>query len=101
MGRPATGEAGGGFNRGVVLGPLVDGEPQPPFVSVAVLEFASPEAALEVLEAIRQVPHDLLTSIPIPRGARTLAADPVVPGAAASLAFAGASKCRGPECAGR
>jgi hypothetical protein len=83
-------EARGGFNRGVLLGPLVDGEPTPPFVSVAVASFTSPEEALAVLEAIRKAPNDLPTSIPVPRGARALATDPHIPGAAATLAFQGA-----------
>jgi hypothetical protein len=86
---PFADEARGGFNRGIVLGPLVDGEPQPPFVSVAVSAFTSSEVALAVLEAIRQAPDDLPTSIPIPRGTRTLAEDPEIPGAAATLAFQG------------
>ena len=89
----------GAFNRGVVLGPLVDGEPTPPFVSVAILEFSSPEVALEVLEAIRKAPNDLPTSIPVPRGRRALAADPDISEAAATLAFAGAFNEEDPTAA--
>jgi hypothetical protein len=92
-------EARGAFSRGVVLGPLVDGEPTPPFVSVAILEFSSPEVALEVLEAIREAPNDLPTSIPVPRGRRALAADPDISEAAATLAFAGAFNEEDPTAA--
>jgi len=77
----------GGFSRTVVVGPLVDGEPTPPFVSVAVSAFDSPEDALAVLEAIRQAPNDRPTPGPIPRGAKTLAADPAIPGSTSALAF--------------
>jgi hypothetical protein len=77
----------GGFVRALPLGPLVDGEPQPPFVSIAVSAFATPEDALAVLEAIRQAPNDLPTPSPIPRGTRTLAADPAIPEATSALAF--------------
>lgn len=87
---PFAAEALGGYTTVVVLGPLVDGEPTPPFVSIAVSAFASPEAALGVLDAIRQAPNDLPTPGPIPRGRRALAADPVIPGADAALAFLGA-----------
>ena len=76
---PFADEAGDGFNRGVVLGPLRDGVANTPVRSVAVLELSSPETALAVLEAIRQAPHDLPTSIPVPRGTRTLAVDPDIP----------------------
>ena len=86
---PFADAALGGFSRGVVVGPVVDGEPTPPFVSMAVSEFASPEAALEVLDAIRQAPNDRPTSAPFPRGTRTLAADPEIPGSTAALAFQG------------
>ena len=85
---PFADAAGGGFSRGVVLGPL-DGAPTPPFVSMAVLELASPEAALEVLEAIRQAPGDRPTSAPFPRGTRTLAADPAIAETTAVVAFQG------------
>jgi hypothetical protein len=86
---PFAAAAGGGFSRGVVLGPLVDGAPTPPFVSMAVLELASPEAALEVLEAIRTAPGDRPTSAPFPRGTRTLAADPAIAETTAVVAFQG------------
>jgi hypothetical protein len=84
---PFADDARGGFNRGIVLGPLVDGEPTPPFVSVAVSEYTSPEAALAVLEAIQQVPNDRPTAIPSPRGTKTLVDDPAIPEATAALAF--------------
>jgi hypothetical protein len=87
---PFAGDALGGYNATVFAGPLVDGEPTPPFVSVVVSAFASPEAALGVLEATRQAPNDRPTAGPTPRGRRTLAEDPVVPGADAALAFSGA-----------
>jgi hypothetical protein len=77
----------GGVSRSVVAGPLVGGEPQPPFVSIAVSEFASPEAALQVLDAIRDAPNDRPTTGPFPRGERTPVADPTIPGATAALAF--------------
>jgi hypothetical protein len=86
---PFADAAGDGFSRGVVLGPLVDGAPTPPFVSMAVLELASPEAALEVLEAIRTAPGDRPTSAPFPRGTRTLAADPAIAETTAVVAFQG------------
>jgi len=86
---PFADEVRGGFSRGVVLGPLVDGEPTPPFVSMGVAELASPEAALVVLAAIRKEPNDRPTSAPFPRGTRTLAADPTIGGTTAVLAFQG------------
>jgi hypothetical protein len=86
---PFADEVRGGFSRGVVLGPLVDGEPTPPFVSMGVAELASPEAALAVLAAIRKEPNDRPTSAPFPRGTRTLAADPTIGGTTAALAFQG------------
>jgi hypothetical protein len=92
-------EVRGAFNRGVVLGPLVDGEPTPPFVSIAILELSSPKAALAVLEAIRKAPNDLPTSIPVPRGRRALAADPDIPEAAATLAFGGVFNEEDPNAA--
>lgn len=76
-----------GYARGGVLGPLVDGEPQPPFVSVAVLILTSPEDALALLEAIRQAPNDLPTPIPVPRGMRTITVDPAIADADAALAY--------------
>jgi hypothetical protein len=84
---PFADDALGGFARTISLGPLVDGEPQPPWVSVAISTFTSPEVAQAVLEAIRQAPNERPTPGPIPRGARTLAADPVIPMATAALAF--------------
>ncbi len=86
-----------GFSRGVVVGPLVDGEPTPPFVSVAILELTSPEAALEALEAIRAAPNDRPTSAPFPRGARTLAADPAIAGTTAAVAYQGSLDEEDPE----
>jgi hypothetical protein len=84
---PFANDALGGLARGIVLGGVVDGEPQPPFVTVAVSEFTSPEAALAVLEAIRQAPNDRPTAVPFPRGNRTLVDDPAIPEATAALAF--------------
>ena len=84
---PFADEVRGGFSRGIVLGGVVDGEPQPPFVLLAVTAFTSPEAALEVLEAIRQVPNDRPTAAPFPRGHKTLVDDPTIPEATAALAF--------------
>ena len=78
-----------GIARGVVVGRLVDGEPTPPFVSIAITSFASSEDALAVLEAIRQAPNDRPVAIPVPRGAKTLADDPDIPGATDALAFTG------------
>jgi hypothetical protein len=78
-----------GVSRAVIAGPLVDGEPNPPIVSVGITEFASPEDALAVLEAIRSAPNDRPTSGPFPRGERTLVDDPTIPGAAAAVAFQG------------
>jgi hypothetical protein len=77
----------GGYVRGIVLGGAVDGEPQPPFVTVAVTAFTTPEAALAVLEAIRQTPNDRPTAVPFPRGQKTLVDDPAIPEATAALAF--------------
>lgn len=75
-----------GYSRMIMLG-TGDGFP-PPYVSVGVSEFASPEAAHAVLDAIRMSPGDLPTPGVSGRGAnRTLVADPVVPGADAALAF--------------
>lgn len=87
---PFAGDALGGYSATVAVGPLADGEPTPPFVSVVVSAFASPEAALGVLEATRQEPNDRPTAGPIPRGRRTIAEDPVIPGADAALAFSAA-----------
>jgi hypothetical protein len=84
---PFANEALSGFSRTVFVGAPVDGEAQPPFVSVAMTTFASPEAALGVLEEIRQAPDELPTPGPVPRGNRTLVADPEIPGTMAALAF--------------
>ncbi len=84
---PFADDARGGYVRGIVLGGAVDGEPQPPFVTVAVTAFTSPEAALAVLEAIRQTPNDRPTAVPFPRGQKTLVDDPAIPEAMAALAF--------------
>ena len=84
---PFADDARGGFARTVSLGPLVNGEPQPPWVSVGILTFTSPEAARAVLAAIRQTPNDRPTPGPIPRGHRTLVEDPVIPETTAALAF--------------
>lgn len=77
----------GGFNRAIILGPLVDGEPQPPIISVAISTFDSPESALAVLEAIRQAPNDRPTAGPFPRGNKSLVDDPDIAEATAALAF--------------
>ncbi len=94
---PFAGDARGGFSRLVALGPLVDGEPQPPFVLVAVADFSSPEAAQGVLDAIRQAPNDLPTAGPIPRGERTLASDPTIPGADTVVAYQAISNPDDPD----
>jgi hypothetical protein len=94
---PFADDALGGFSRTVSLGPMVDGEPSPPFVSVAVSTFTSPEVAQSVLEAIRQAPNDLPTSGPIPRGKRTLTDDPAIPGATAALAYHGSMDDQDPK----
>jgi hypothetical protein len=92
-----AGAAMGGYSRTVVVGPMVDGEPQPPFVSVAVSRFTTPEDALGVLEAIRRTPGDRPTPGPVPRGVRTLAGDPAIPGAAAAVAFHAALDAEDPD----
>ena len=84
---PFAAAALGGVARGVVVGPLVNGEPQPPMIFVTMTAFASAADALAVLEAIRQAPNDRPTAIPVPRGAKTLVDDPTIPGADAALAF--------------
>ncbi len=76
-----------GVVRGLSAGPLVDGEPSPPFVAIAIAEFASPDDALAALAVIRQEPNDRPIGIPIPRGVKMLAADPTIPGADDALAF--------------
>jgi hypothetical protein len=92
-----AGTALGGFARGVPLGPMIDGEPSPPFVSVAISEFDTNETALAVLATIRKSPNDFPTSIPVPRGERTLVADPGIPGASAALAFHAISDTEDPN----
>lgn len=77
----------GGFVRMVSAGPMVDGEPSPPFVGIAVSEYATPADALAVLDAIRIAPNDLPTAYPLPRGERTIAADPAISGADGALAY--------------
>jgi hypothetical protein len=84
---PFADEALDGFSRTVFVGAPLDGEAQPPFVSVAVTTFASPEAARGVLEAIRLAPNDRPTPGPVPRGDRLLVEDPVIPETTAALAF--------------
>ena len=97
---PFAGDVRGGYVRGIVLGGAVDGEPQPPFVTVGVTAFTSPEAALAALEAIRQTPNDRPTAVPFPRGQKTLVDDPTIPEATAALAFHATPDER-PGCAGR
>jgi hypothetical protein len=84
---PLASPATSGVVRGVVVGPLVDGEPQPPFVSIAITSFATSNDALAVLAAIRLAPNDRPTAIPVPRGLKTLVADPAISGASEALAF--------------
>lgn len=79
--------ARGGYSRMMVVGPLVDGEPTPPFVLVAVSTFDTPDDALGVLGATRLAPDDRPTSGPVPRGKRMLVDDPAIPGASDALAF--------------
>lgn len=86
-----------GLSRTVFVGEPVDGEAQPPFVSVAVTTLASPEAAQAVLAAIREAPNDRPTPGPVPRGVRTLVEDPEVPGADAALAFQAAMDAETPD----
>ena len=94
---PFADDALGGFSRTVFVGPPLGGEAQPPFVSVAVSTFTSPEAARAVLEAIRQAPNDRPTPGPIPRGNRTLVADPVIPEIPAALAFQSSLDAENPD----
>jgi hypothetical protein len=94
---PFADTALGGYARIVFVGPLMDGEPQPPFVSIAVSTFTSPEAALDVLAAIREAPNDRPTPGPVPRGSRTLVADPAIPGASGALAFQAALDAEDPN----
>jgi hypothetical protein len=94
---PFADDARGGFSRTVSLGPMVDGEPSPPFVTVAVSTFTSPDVAQAVLAAIRQAPNDLPTSGPIPRGKRTLADEPDIPDTTAALAYHGSMDDQDPN----
>jgi hypothetical protein len=94
---PFASAALGGFARTMPVGPLQDGEPSPPFVSVALSAFASPEDALAVLEAARLEPNDRPTPGPVPRGNRTLADAPAIPGADSALAFLATSDPENPD----
>ena len=77
----------GGFVRAVVAGPVIDGEPSPPFIAVAMSQYATANDALAVLNAIRSAPNDLPTPYPVPRGERTVATDPTVSGTDATAAY--------------
>jgi hypothetical protein len=94
---PFVDQSLGGYSETVVVGPLVDDEATPPFVSIAISTFTSPEVALQVLEAIRANPDDRPTAGPIPRGNRTIAADPKIAGTDGSLAFQATSDDQDPE----
>jgi hypothetical protein len=75
-----------GYGRTVALG--TGSSARPPYLSVAVAQFATPEAALALLEAIRQAPADLpATSRFAGSATPTIAADPTVTGAEAALAL--------------
>ncbi len=87
----------GGLVRAVVAGPMVDGEPSPPFIAVAISQFATANDALTVLDAIRSMPNDLPTPYPVPRGERTVASDPTVPGTDATAAYTGVLNPDDPE----
>lgn len=83
---PFAPEYRSGYSRMIMLG-AGDGFP-PPYVSVGVSEFDSPDAAHAVLDIIRTSPGDLPTPGVSSRGAnRELVADPEIPGADAALAF--------------
>ena len=86
-----------GVSRTIVVGPLVDGEPTPPFVSVVIVPFTSPDVALEALEAMRQAPNDRPTPGPVPRGERSPVADPEIPGATATLGLEGVLDVEAPN----
>jgi hypothetical protein len=86
---PFGDEALDGVSRTIVVGPLVDGEPTPPFVSVAIVPLTDPDIALDALEAMRQAPNDRPTPGPVPRGERSPVADPEIPGATATLGAEG------------
>ncbi len=94
---PFADAALGGVSRTVFTGPVVDGEPTPPFISVTVMAFSDPEVALEVLEAMRQAPNDRPTPGPTPRGERSLVTDPVIPGATATLGFEAVMDAKDPD----
>jgi len=94
---PFASTALGGFSRTMPVGPLQDGEASPPFVSVAVSAYASPEDAMAALDAIRREPNDRPTPGPVPRGNRTLADDPGIVGADSALAFLAASDPETPD----
>lgn len=80
-------DALGGFARGLSVGSLEDGEPTPPWILVSVAEFASPEAALNVMDAMRAAPNDRPTAAPVPRGERVLVEDAAIPGVTDVLGF--------------
>ena len=94
---PFGSDALDGVSRTIFVGPMVDGEPTPPFVSVAIVPFTGPDVALDVLEVMRQAPNDRPTPGPTSRGERSLIADPEIPGATATLGFAGVSDPENPE----
>ncbi len=78
-----------GYGRTVALG---SGEDlSPPYIAVTLAESTSPEAARNVLDAVREAPGDLPTPGPFPRGfARDLVTDPMIAGADETLAFTSA-----------
>ena len=86
---PFADEALDGVSRTIFVGPVVDGEPTPPFVSVAIVPFTNSDIALEALEAMRQAPNDRPTPGPTPRGERSLVADPEIPGTTATVGLEG------------
>ncbi len=94
---PFASDALNGVSRTIFVGPLVDGEPTPPFISVAIIPFTGPDIAQEVLEAIRQAPNDRPTPGPVPRGERSLVADPEIVGATATLGFVGVLDPESPD----
>ena len=94
---PFADDALDGVSRTIVVGPLVDGEPIPPFVSIAIVPFTGPHIALEVLEAMRQAPNDRPTPGPVPRGERSLVADLQIPGATATLGLEGILDVEAPD----
>ena len=86
-----------GVSRAIFVGPNVDGEPTPPFISVAIVPFTSPGIALDVLEAMRQAPNDRPMPGPVPRGERSLVTDPQIPGATATLGLEGVLDPEAPD----